>query len=235
MATTWADVIASAMVLIDDVRLEEQMAVSPAQFYRRMAGWVDLAFPKLNRPPELYAYIKKGKINPDYTDFEWESTEESTIAATEVETGAIGYELCSVTMRILHPNNTVSLLPYSAAIYDAETGVVTFPKQEKTGICYEIDFYKDGEFSDLSEAQMRLMALAISTLWDNRFQRDWLGISPKIHDDSFNPPNEAQYMEKSTKRWKENVIAFNDELRDYEQSCTYAAALKNVANRVTLV
>ncbi len=235
MATTWADVIASAMVLIDDVRLEEQLAVSPAQFYRRMTGWVDLAFPRLNKPPELLSYITNGKTDPDYTDFEWISTEESTTGATQVDTGAIGYELCSVTVRIQHPNNTISLLPYNDATYNAETGIVTFPQQESAGIAYDIDFYTDGTFPDLSETQKRLMALSIATLWDNRFQRNWLAIGAKNHDDSFNPPNEQQYMEKSTKRWQANVVAFYDELREYEQSCAYTTALKNITNRVTLI
>ena len=58
--TTWADIIASAMVLIDDVRLEEQLAVSPAQLYRRMVGWINLAYTKLSKPPELLAYLKGG-------------------------------------------------------------------------------------------------------------------------------------------------------------------------------
>lgn len=236
MATTWADIIAAAMVLIDDVRLEEQLSVSPAQFYRRMVGWVNLAMPKLNKPPELLTFLKSGKVEPKFSDFEWVSTEESTQSEeTVVETGKAGFELCSVTVRVLHDNGTVSLLPYPAAEYDAETGKVTFPKQEAAGIDYDIDFYTDGEFPDLTETQMRLFALAISTLWDNRFARNWLAIGPKIHDESFDTPNEQQYMEKSSKRLHENMAAFHDELRDYDQLCAYAGAVQHGRGGVKLV
>ena len=233
--TTWADIIASAMVLIDDVRLEEQLSVSPAQFYRRMVGWVNLAFPKLSKPPELLTFLKLGKVDPEYDDYLWESTEESTQAVTVVPTGKIGYELCSVTIRTPHPNGTISLLPYTSATYDPETGNVTFPQQSAAGITYDIDFYTDGSFPDLTETQMRLFALAISTLWDERFARSWLAISPKIHDESFEAPNEPQYMEKSNKRLHENIIEFEDELRAYEQLCAYTATVKFGSNHVTLV
>lgn len=222
--TSWADIIAAAMILIDDTRLEEQLAVSPAQFYRRMAGWVKLAMPKLSKPRELLAFLKRGKVSPEFDDFLWTSTEASTQSEqTQVVTGKLGYKLCSVTVRETRDNGTISLLPYAGAVYDAETGVVTFPRQSAAGIAYDVDFYTDGAFPELSETQMRLFALAIATLWDNRFQRNWLAMGPKLHDENFDAPNEAQYMEKSAKRWKENVIAFEDELRDYEQQCAYAS------------
>ena len=48
MGTAWSDVITAAMVEIDDVRLQEQLDASPAQFYRRMAALVDLALPLMS-------------------------------------------------------------------------------------------------------------------------------------------------------------------------------------------
>ena len=234
--TTWADIIAAAMVLIDDVRLEEQLATSPAQFYRRMAGWINQAYTKLSKPPELLAYLKSEKTDPEFDDYLWESTAASvTDPETVVPTGKIGYELCSVTVRVQHPNGTISLTPYPDATYDAETGNVTFPQQAQEGIGYDIDFYTDGAFPTLSDAQMRLAALAVATLWDERFARNWLAIGPKIHDESFEAPNEPQYMEKSGKRLHENIIAFEDELRAYEQICAYTATVRNGNCRVTLV
>lgn len=233
--TSWADIIAAAMVLIDDVRLEEQLSVSPAQFYRRMVGWVNLAYPRLNKPDQLRTYLSNGKSDPKYDDFLWTSTEESVTQEIDVDTGMIGYELCSVTVRIQHPNNTISLLPYQNASYDAETGIVTFPQQAQVGIDYDIDFYTDGSFPDLTDTQMRLIALAIATLWDDRFSRNWLAMGPKLHDDNFNAPNESQFMEKASKRLKENIISFNDELKDYEQRCAYHAVLKNQISGITLL
>jgi len=235
MATTWADITAAAMVLIDDVRLEEQLAVSPAQFYRRMSGWITQAYTKLSKPPEFFEYLKAGKVDAEFDDYLWESTEESTTAETVVTTGKIGYELCNVTIRVPHPNGTISLTPYPNVAYDPETGNVTFPIQSQAGIDYDIDFYTDGSFPDMTDTQMRLAALAMATLWDERFARDWLAMSPKIHDESFDAPNEPQYMEKSNKRYHENVIAFEDELRAYEQLCAYTNIMRSVAKRVTLV
>lgn len=233
--TSWADIIAAAMVLIDDVRLEEQLAVSPAQFYRRMVGWVNLAYPALSKPPEFLEYLKSGKVDPEYDDYLWTSTEESTEAETVVPTGKLAYELCSVTIRVSHPNGTVSLAPYPEATYDPETGNVTFPQQPSAGINYDIDFYTDGSFPDLTDKQMELAALSVAVLWDDRFARNFLAITPKIHDESFESPNEPQYMEKSGKRLRENTQAFYDKLRDYEQLCAYATVFRNRNNNVTLV
>lgn len=233
MATTWADIVAAALVQIDDVRLEEQMAVSPAQFYRRMAALIQQAMPLLSRPPELLTFLKDGMTVPEYDDLEWTSDEQSTEQETQIETENIGYDLCSVTQRVIHDNGTVSLLPYADAVYDPETGIVTMPQQESAGIEYDFDFYTDGEFPDLSETQMRLFALAIAVVWDERFSRNWLSMTAKIHDDSFKTVNEANYIQQITKRLHDNRIAFNDELRWYEQLCAYNGLFKNKTLHIT--
>ena len=233
--TTWADIIASAMIQIDDVRLQEQMAVSPAQFYRRMSEILLQALPLLARPPELLAYLKRGEVDSTYDDYEWTSTEASTTAQTVIETGMIGYDLCSITQRVEAPNGTISLTPYSGAVYDAETGTVTMPVQSAAGIGYDFDFYTDGSFNDLSVSQLRLFALAIAVVWDERFSRTWLNMQPKIHDDSFSTVNEGNYTEKITKRKDENRIAFDNELRWYEQQCAYAHAFRNQFQKTTLI
>ena len=235
MATTWADIVTAAMVQIDDVRMEEQMAVSPAQYYRRMAAIINQAMPLLSRPPELLTILKNGMVQPLYDDYEWTSDEASTSAVTDVNTGMIGYDLCSVTQRVIHANGTISLLPYSGATYNAETGIVTMPIQESAGIGYDFDFYTDGQFPDLSETQMRLFSLAVAVVWDERFSRNWLSMSMKIHDDSFTTVNEANYIAQVTKRLHDNRISFNDELRAYEQLCAYTSAFKNSTHQATLV
>lgn len=235
MATSWADIVAAAMIQIDDVRLEEQMAVSPAQFYRRMSAIIMQAMPLLSRPPEFLSYLKSEMVQPEYDDYEWVSDEASTEAETAVDTGMTGYALCSVTQRVQHPNGTISLLPYAGASYDEETGIVTMPQQESAGIGYDFDFYTDGEYPDLSETQMRLFALAIAVVWDERFSRTWLNLTPKIHDDSFETVNEANYVQQTTKRLQENRILFDHEMRAYEQLCAYTGVFKNTMNRTTLV
>lgn len=235
MATTWADVVAAALVQIDDVRLEEQMAVSPAQFYRRMSAIIQQAIPLLAKPPELLTYMTQNTVNPTYDDYEWTSDAASTLAPTVIATGKIGYDLCSITQRDQKPNGTISLLPYAGAAYDPETGDVTMPQQTSAGIGYDFDFYTDGQFQDLSPTQMRLIALAIAIVWDERFSRDWLDMTPKIHDDSFKTVNESTYIGQVTKRLHDNRIAFGNELRAYEQLCAYTGVFKNIYNRTTLV
>ena len=233
--TTWSEIVAAALVQIDDVRLEEQMAVSPAQFYRRMSAIILQALPLLSKPPELLTYLRATMLAAKYDDSEWVSTEESTTQETAVATGKIGYELCSVTQRIRHDNGTISLLPYADAVYDPETGTVTMPTQSAAGVAYDIDFYTDGTFPALSESQMRLFALAVAVVWDERFSRSWINMTPKIHDESFETVNEANYTQQITKRLHDNRIAFNDELRAYEQLCAYNTAFRGWLRKTTLV
>ncbi len=227
MATTWAEVVGAALTVIDDERASEQLTVSPAQFYRRMSAYVNFALPMLNRPPELLKHLKNGMTQPEFDEAEWTSTETSTGEETQVETGFTGYDLCSVVMRI--PDGAaggVIYAPYSDFTYDAETGIVTFPVQQSAGVEYMIDFYNDGTFPTLTDSQMRLFALAIAVVWDERFERTWLSITPKIKDSTFDVGNEANYMEKSSQRLQRNIAAFNDRLRHYEQDCAYLNVVK---------
>ena len=109
------------------------------------------------------------------------------------------------------------------------------PIQESAGIGYDFDFYTDGQFPDLSETQMRLFALAVAVVWDERFSRNWLNMTMKIKDESFETVNEANYTQQITKRLHDNRVSFNDELRAYEQLCAYTSAFKNSTHQATLV
>lgn len=233
--TAWADIVSAAMVQIDDVRWREQLQTSPALFYRRVSALMEQALPLLSRPPELLLFLKSGMTTPSYADAEWTSTDESVEMETAVETGQTGFALCSVTLRAPQDNSTVIPVPYPGAVYDEETGAVTFPKQTSAGISYDIDFYNDGAFPDLSEVQKRLFALAVAVVWDENFSRSYLNMQMKIKDENFSTVNEATYIEKVTKRLHDNRISFNDELRAYEQLCAYTAAVRNGALRVKLV
>lgn len=232
--TNWAEVVSAALVLIDDIRLHEQLQVSPAQFYRRMAGLIQQAMTLLSRPPKLLYYIKSEMVEPVWGDYEWTSTEESMESQTVVGTGQVGFDLCSCVMLTRMDNGSVSYTPYSVS-YDAETGDVTFPQQTTAGVTYMLDFYTDGEFATLTDTQKRIFALAVAVIWDERFSRNWLNIQMKIKDESFETVNEANYIEKTTKRLHDNRIAFNDELRWYEQNAYYSTALKNTDTYLTLV
>ena len=235
MATSWAEIDAEAMVMIDDVRLQEQLAISPALYYRRMALFVSAAMPLLSRPPELLAYLVKDMQTPSYDDYEWVSTAESTTQQTDVATGMTGYELCSCVIVEELDDGRVMQTPYAVS-YDSETGTVTFPQQTAEGVRYQLDFYTDGSFNDLSPSQKRLFALAIGLVWDERFENAWLPRTPKINDSSFLTVNEANWTEKISQAHRRRAQDFYEELKAYEQMCAYQSrVLSGWKGSVTMV
>lgn len=218
MATALAEIISEAMIYIDDVRLQEQLDVNPALFYRRTSAYVSAAMPLLTSPPELYDHIVKDYVAPEYDTFTWTSTEASLGEETPVDTGCIGYDLCSI---VIYSDDGTVVTPYTEATYIPETGIVYFPQQEQSGVEYEIDFYKDGEVNDLTFSMKRLFGLAIAIVWDERFNNTWLNIQPKIKDSTFNTVNESTFIDKLSNRMVANRQAFQDELRKYEQVNAY--------------
>lgn len=231
--TSIAEIISEAMIYIDDVRLQEQLSTNPALFYRRTSAYVSAAMPLLSSPPELLSHIERKYKAPEYDDFTWVSTDESTMdAETEVATGCIGYDLCSV---VSFSEDGTYTQAYTDATYDKETGIVTFPTQETSGIEYEIDFYTDGEVNDLTFTMKRLFGLAIAIVWDERFNNTWLNIQPKVKDSSFQTVNESNFMDKLTLRMIANRQAFQDELRKYEQNNAYTNTIYYNGGRRGLV
>lgn len=224
MGTAWAEVICNyAMPVIDDVRLTDQMEENPALFFRRMSLYVDLAIPSLSRPPELDTLLKNQLQKPIYGDETWISTQESTTQQTVISTGFLNYELFSCSLRTVDSSGVVTATPEPDVIYNAETGEVTFPIQTSAGLEYSLDFYTDGSFStDLTEAQKRLLGMAIGVVWDERFSRSWLNIQMKIKDSSFDTVNESNYMREVQSRLVTNRKLLNDELRRYEQDIAYS-------------
>lgn len=223
MGTAWSDIITnSAMVVIGDDRMQDDLRTDAALFFRRMSSWMGMAIPMLKSPPELLVYLTDGLVEPQYADFEWTSDQISTTQETVVETGKVGYELCNCVSVQYARNGDAAFFPYTDFTYDPETGVVTFQQQDSADVEYRLDFYTDGQFAhDLTFWQKRLLGLAIAVTWDNRFNREWLNIQPKVKDKSFNTPNENTTMKESTARYKENLQLFYSELRGYEQECAY--------------
>lgn len=218
MGTPWTEIICNyAMPVMDDVRLTDQMGENPALFFRRMALYMDLAIPMVSRPPELDSYLNYELVKPEYDDYLWTSDGEST-----VETGKTGYELFSCSIREVDDSGVVTSTPVSNVEYDVETGTVTFLEGTTVGTVYNIDFYTDGSFYyDLTEAQKRILGLAVGVVWDERFSRNWLNITQKIKDSSFDTVNESNYMREVQNRLFMNRHLLNDELRKYEQDVAY--------------
>lgn len=223
MGTPWTEIICNyAMPVMDDVRLIDQMGENPALFFRRMALYMDLAIPMVSRPPELDSYLNYELIRPNYDDMIWRSTSESLEGETTVETTMTGYDLFSCSLREVDESGVVTSTPVSGVTYDPETGTVVFPKQETVGLEYNVDFYTDGSFYyDLTEAQKRLLGLAVGVVWDERFSRNWLNLTMKVKDASFDTVNESNYMREVQNRLFMNRHLLNDELRKYEQDVAY--------------
>lgn len=222
--TQIADIIQKAMVIIDDVRLTQQLAQNPALFYRRMSGYVDLAVPMLSSPPELYTYITGNLVEPQFADTVWVSTQESTEGETIYVTDYTGYDICSVSV---YGADGKQITPYREATYDEQTGAITFPQQTEAGIVYDIDFYKDGSVAELTPQMLRLFALAVAVMWNERLDNNWLNIQPKIKDSSFETINESNYIDKMTYRSKEKRLEFTDELKKFEQTAMYQKIVNN--------
>ena len=223
MGTPWTEIICNyAMPVMDDVRLIDQMGENPALFFRRMALYMDLAIPMVSRPPELDSYLNYELVKPVYDDMIWRSTSESLEGETTVKTTMTGYELFSCSLREVDESGVVTYTPVSGVTYDHETGTIVFPQQETVGLEYNVDFYTDGSFYyDLTEAQKRLLGLAIGVVWDERFSRNWLNITMKVKDASFDTVNESNYMREVQNRLFMNRHLLNDELRKYEQDVAY--------------
>lgn len=230
--TGWSDIITAAMQIVDDVRWLDELAVNPAQFYRAKSQLVRLALPMLSKPPELLSYLEKDAKSPAYANMEYSSAEETEAGETlTVPTEYLGYGLCSVSIR---SGDGLRWSPVQVQNYDAETGEVQFAAPASGAQEYSLDFYTDGEFQALSAAQLRLFALAVSVVWDNRFQRDWLSNTMKLKDSSFETVNESNYMEKANERFLKNKQAFEDALRGYEQQCAYVSVV-NGPSRTKLI
>lgn len=218
MATTFSEIVKTATTIIDDVRDREQLSLNPAVFYRRYSGYIEAALPLLSRPPELYTYLRDNMVYSSYDSTTWTSTEASLTDEVQVSTDITGYDLCSVVC--VYADGTAD--PYTDFTYDSETGIVTFGIQTEEGLDYDIDFYNDGYIStELTPAQLRLFALAISVVWNERFENDWLTIHPKVKDSSFKSVNEPGFIGKVTERQLQYRQRFSDELRKYEQDVAY--------------
>ena len=97
MGTKWAEIVSNyAMLVIDDIRLQDEAAENPAAFLRKMSIYLTYTLPLLSEPPELLPYLENGMKEPDYDEYSWTSTEESTEQTeTVVSTEMVGFELFS--------------------------------------------------------------------------------------------------------------------------------------------
>lgn len=237
MGTKWAEIVSNyAMLLIDDIRLQDEAAENPAAFLRKMSIYVSYAIPLLCEPPELLPYLEDGLVEPVYDDYGWTSTQESTEQETVVHTGLTGFGLFSCVIRTVDAAQNVSYTPYTAAAYDPETGDVTFPVQSAEGIDYSLDFYTDGFFAqELSRSIKNLLGLAVAVGWDERFNNTWLNFQMKLHDKSFDNVNESNYMRASSERHSAKYAEFCAARNKYAQDCAYMQVTPRSARQTRFV
>lgn len=228
MGTSWASVITDdALLIINDLRLNEELAENPALFYRKMSLYMKHAVPRFNRPPEMKKWLTY--TEPDFADASYTADAEKTENVI-VQTGLTGYDLmCAGTVSADVYGNPV-YAPFPGASYDAETGAITLPASEEAPIAagtdFTFDLYKDGTFdNDLTDAQRRILALCIQYGWETAFANDWLNRAPRAKDRSFDAGNVSSQVRANTERINAVRRTLDDEMTGYAQSCAYMQAV----------
>ncbi|MBQ2044911.1 MAG: hypothetical protein II261_08770 [Bacteroidaceae bacterium] len=217
--TTFSEIITDyAMVEIDDVRLNQDLAVSPARFYRKMCLYMNNAIPRFNRPPAVRGWLQ-------YTPAQWDDylyTAENALASgATIETGVTGYEMANAVVHADDGCGNAVLLPLPIA-YNAENGTVTIQQELAEGTTIEVDFYTDGEFQyELGAEMKRILGLCVQLVWENRFVNAFLLQQPKIKDRSFDVGSEGNHMNAGTNRLRMLTQQLNSELNAFEQAIAY--------------
>lgn len=233
MATAVSKIITdNFMVVIDDIRLRDELVENPALFFRRAYGYFENAMPLIDRPFALVSYLNEGYVPPKFSDFGWTSTEESQTEETVINTGMAGYELFSCSILTADSAGAPALIPYKDASYDAKTGDVTFPIQAQEGVVYTMDFYTDGVIrpddpKELSPSIMRLLGLACAVVFNEREVNAWLSNQNLIQSKSFSLHSPATHTRAQVERAAAARKSFYEELRKYEQNADFNTKVKS--------
>lgn len=220
--TTFIDVICNhAMVEIADLRLENDINISPARFFRKMALYMIQAIPRFNRPPEAREWLKF--TAPVYDDYDYTVPGDYVSGNMTIETGMTGFDMASVIKIQPNGTGTYDFISIPGAQYNAETGDVVVPNAYvNNGDHFSVDFYTDGYFDrELGYDMKDILGLLIQYVWECRFANDFLLQQPKIKDRSFDVGNEANHMRASTERMKYLSERNNQRLKAFEQSVAY--------------
>ena len=220
--TTFTEIICDfAMVQIADVRLQTEMSVSPARFFRKMSFFVTSAIPRFNRPPEAREWLKF--TAPVYDDMGYNVPMDYDGGTLTIESGIKGYGLVSIIRMDDDGFGQYDFTPIPVASYDETTGNITVNSgYVKSGDMLSIDFYTDGVFDRALGYDIKdILGLLIQYVWEFRFANDYLIQQPKIKDKSFDVGNEANYMRAATERMRMLSVQINQRLREFEQNVEY--------------
>lgn len=210
MKTTFSEIITNfAMQGNKDLNWQSELAFSPARFFRAKSAAVINAIPRFNRPPEMASFLSFSM--PIYDERSVTAAEDMQ-AGSVINSGMMNFELCSVV--IVRPDGSATPVK---STYDPVNGNVTLGESVSAGNSIEIDGYIDGQFDrELSLEQKRILGLCIVTDWFYRFSNDWLNMTPKIKDKTFDVGSESAQMTANTAKYKEMEAILNDALLRYE-------------------
>lgn len=224
MGTPWSSVITeNALLIINDLRLNNELAENPALFFRKMAFYMKSAIPRFNRPPEIKAWLTY--TEPVYNSMVHTVVDEQP-EPIEITTALTGYDLMSAGIMTEDAYGNPVYTPVSGIEYDTETGAITIPASAESpvpaGTVYSFDFYTDGTFdNDLSDEQRRILALCIQYVWETSFVNDWLNRAPRAKDRSFDAGNVSSQVRANTERINAVKRTLDDEMTGYAQTCAY--------------
>lgn len=217
---------------IDDIRMKE-LALTDAPLYaRKMWGYLRIAIPLFTKPAEVRDFLLGTDpgtylVEPQYT------SAKATVAAEQTADYTIylgeqyaGYSLCACRIKETDDLGNVYYTPISQFTYNAEVGSITIPAAEENpipaGSTFDFDFYTDGQFAnDLPVEVMNILGMCFSVAWQNRFNMNWLNMTPKPEDKSFFEQNRANKETADTKRLEELRKNLAEEMRAYEQNIAY--------------
>lgn len=215
-----------AMVEIADVRLQKEMSINAARFFRKMSFYVINAIPRFNRPPIVRRLLSTYNA-PTYADFDYVVPNDYTTGALEIATGETLYNMVNAVVISPDGYGSYEYKPLSIS-YEPDGGIVTVNGGITAGDAIAIDFYNDGYFFyDLSVEVKRILGLLVQVVWENRFINDFLLQQPKIKDKSFDVGNEANHMRAASERFRMLNEQVNQEMRQLENNCAYFGTVMN--------
>ena len=220
--TTFADVICNhAMVEISDIRLQNELAESPARFLRKMSFYVINAVPRFNRPPEAREWLKF--TAPSYDDMEYIVPTDYDGGTLLIPTECTGYSMASVIKIQDDGFGALETIRVDEAEYNPDSGNITIAEgYVASGDHLSIDFYTDGVFDrELGYDMKEILGMLVQYVWEFRFANDFLIQQPKIKDRNFDVGNEANYMRASTERMRMLQERNNQRLKAFEQNMEY--------------
>lgn len=225
MSTAWEPIEIQAMTYIkNDASLDWDRTNRLAVFYNRMADYMRWAMFYFDRPPEMLAILN------DYTEPQFEDMDYTVAATSEapttIESGALGYDVCSIGITGVDPYGNPTYEPLMC-IYDSVSGDVVVNASLTEGQTISLNFYKSGSFNQkLNRAAQGILAFGIYAAWEHRFDNNALERTAKIRDASFTTISEASHMNSNTVRQKHVMDEFYSKLRQYEQNQAYFRVVK---------